>query len=227
MLRRAARRAVVTAAPRAAAAARAARRAAFVARVQLAAAAADATVDLQVADDVRVGRGVRVTFAPWTANVLHVGAGSLLEDAVRLQLKGGEVRVGERVEVRRGTLMNVAGRLDVGDDTILSWGCVLHCSEAVRIGEMVLVGEYSTFADSSHFFTAPDETAWHNVRSAPIEVGRGCWFGAKTTVARGGRIGAHCIVAASSVVVGEVPEGSLASGVPAQVRPLDLPWRSP
>lgn len=225
MLRRAARRAVVATAPPAQAAARSARRRAFLARVQLAAAAADATVELDVADDVRIGARVRVVFAPWTANVLSVGAGSLLEDDVRVQLKGGSVRIGARTEVRRGTLMNVAGRLDVADDVILSWGCVLHCSEAVRIAPMVLVGEYSTFADSSHYFTSPDETAWHNVRSGPISIGRGCWFGAKTTVGRGTTIGDHCIIAAGSLVTGSVPDGSLARGVPAQVTPLALPWR--
>lgn len=224
VLRRAARRAVVAGGPPVQSAARALRRSAFLARVQLAAAAADATVDLDVAPDVRIGARVRVVFAPWTSNALTIGAGSLLEDDVRVQLKGGTVRIGERTEVRRGTLMNVAGNLDVADDVVLSWGCVLHCSASIRIDPMVLVGEYSTFADSSHYFTSPGETAWHNVRSGPITVGRGCWFGAKTTVGRGATIGAHCIVAAGSLVSGQVPDGSLARGVPAQLTALDLPW---
>ncbi len=202
------------------------RRRAFLARVRLAAAAADATVELDVAADVSIGARVRVTFRPWTANVLRLGAGTLVEDDVRVQLKGGSIQVGQRVQLRRSTLLNVEGVLDVGDDTIVSWGCVVHCRESVTLGPRVLVGEYSTFADSSHFFTDPAETAWHNVRSAPIEVGPGCWLGAKATVARGARIGAHSIVGANTVVVGEVPEGSLASGVPAVVRPLDLPWRT-
>lgn len=224
MLRHAARRAVVTGAPRARAVAHRLRRTAFLARVRLAAAAVDASVDLRIADDVLIGSGVHVVFAPWTTNELVVGAGSLLEDGVRMQLKGGRVHIGERVEIRRGCLMNVAGHLEIGADTIVSWGCVLHCSEGIRIGPRVLIGEYSTFADSSHYFTSPDETAWHNVRSTAIEVGPGTWFGAKSTVARGAGIGAHCIVAGNSMVVGPVPDGSLASGVPAQVRPLQLPW---
>ncbi len=226
MLRQVARRAVVTAAPRVHVVASRLRRTAFLTRVSAAAAAADATVHVQVADDVLVGRGVRFVFAPGTTNELLVGQGCLIEDAVRVQLKGGAVHLGERVQVRRMTLMNVAGRLEIGDDTIVSWGCVLHCSEGIRIGPRVLIGEYSTFADSSHYFTAPDETAWHNVRSAPIEVGTGTWLGAKATVARGAQVGAHCIVAGNSLVVGRVPDGSLASGVPAEPRPLRLPWSS-
>ncbi|MDQ3503565.1 MAG: acyltransferase [Actinomycetota bacterium] len=226
MLRHVARRAVVTGAPRVHAMASTLRRAAFIARVRAAAASVDATVDLRVADDVRLGAGVRVVFAPWTANELVIAGGCLLDDAVRVQLKGGGVHIGERVEVRRMTLMNVAGRLEIGDDTLVSWGCVLHCSEGIRIGPRVLIAEYSTFADSSHYFTAPDETAWHNVRSTPIEVGGGTWLGAKATLARGAKVGAHCIVASNSLVVGTVPDGSLASGVPAEARPLRLPWSS-
>lgn len=218
------RRAVVATAPPVRSARERTRRQAFLTRVRLAAAAVDATVDLDVAADVRIGARVRVTFRPWTHSVLRIGAGSLLEDDVRLQLKGGTVRLGERVQLRRGTLCNVEGVLSVGADTIVSWGTVVHCREAVTLGERVLVGEYGTFADSSHFFTAPAETAWHNVRSAPVDVGNGCWLGAKVTVVRGARVGAHCIVGANTIVTGDVPAGSLASGVPAVVRPLALPW---
>lgn len=218
------RRSVVAVAPSLLQARQRGRRAAFLARVRLAAAAADASVWLDVAPDAQIGAGVKVTFRPWTANTLHLRAGCLLEDGLRIQLKGGTVVVGERVQLRRGALLNVEGHLSVGADTIVSWGTVVHCREAVTVGPRVLIGEYSTLADSSHFFTEPDTTAWHNVRSTPVEVGAGSWLGAKATLARGARVGAHCIVGANSVVVGHVPDGSLASGVPATVRPLPLPW---
>jgi acetyltransferase-like isoleucine patch superfamily enzyme len=88
------------------------------------------------------------------------------------------------------------------------------------------VAEHVTLADSSHFFTEPDEHFWHNVRKGSIEIGRNTWICPKVTVTRDVRIGSHCIVAAGSVVVDDIPDGSLASGVPATSRPMPLPWRA-
>ena len=49
----------------------------------------------------------------------------------------------------------------------------------------------------------------------------------KATIARGARVGDHCIVAGNSIVTGDVPSGHMASGVPATVvREVPLPWKS-
>jgi len=198
---------------------------AFVTRTRAAALLADAYVDLDIADDVWVGAGTRVSFAPGTHNVLHIGAGGSLGDRVTIQLKGGQVRVGPRTEIRHGSLLNVAGELNAEGDSVVSWGCVIHCSNDIVLERMVIIGEYTTLADSSHFFTDPDAHVWHNVRSGSIRIGCNTWIAAKVTIARDADIGSHCIVGANSVVVGKVPDGSLASGVPATCRPLELPWR--
>lgn len=203
-----------------------ARRAGFLAAVRAAAAWVGAEVDLDVARDVRVGRGVRVTFEPGSRNRLAIGPGSSLQDRVLVMLKGGTVELGPRVELRRDVVLNVAGRLVLRGDNPVSWNSVIHCSEWVELDVMAGLAEQVTLADSSHFFTTPDEHFWHNVRRGSVTIGRNTWVCPKATLARGARVGAHCIVGSGSVVVGEVPDGSLASGVPAQVRPLPLPWRA-
>ena len=50
------------------------------------------------------------------------------------------------------------------------------------------------------------------------------WICPKVTLTRTADVGSHCIVAAGSVVVGSVPDGHLASGVPATSSPMRLPW---
>ena len=202
------------------------RRAAFVAATRVAARAAGAQVDLQLADDLLVGRGVRVTFEPGSSNVLRIGRGCRLDDRVLVMLKGGTVDLGDRVEVRRDTVLNVGGVLRVEGDTPISWGCVIHCSNDVVLERMAGIAEQVTIADSSHYFTTPEEHFWHNVRQGRVRVGRNTWVCPKVTLARGADVGAHCIVGSNSVVTGVVPDGHLASGVPALVRPLPLPWRT-
>jgi acetyltransferase-like isoleucine patch superfamily enzyme len=202
----------------------AARRRAFVARTRVAATWAHATVLLDIADDVEIGRDVRVVFEPWSTNALHIGPRSTIGDGVLIQLKGGTVRIGDKVEIRHGCVFNVAGELEIDGDNMISWYSVVHCSTRVHLERMVIVAEHGTLADSSHYFTAPDEHFWHNVRTGSIEIGRNTWLCPKVTVTRDAKIGAHCIVGSGSVVIGEIPDGSLASGVPATFRPIPLPW---
>lgn len=211
-------------APAAAGTVQRARRAALVARVRAVARMVRAEVDLDLAPDLHVGRDVRVTVEPGTRNVLRIGPGSRLDDRVLIMLKGGTIDLGPRVEVRRDVVLNVAGTLRVAGDTPISWGSVLHCSSEVVFERMVGLAEQVTVADSSHFFTTPEEHFWHNVRTGSVRVGSNTWICPKATVARGADVGACCIVGSGSVVTGRVPDGHLASGVPAQIRPLPLPW---
>jgi len=223
-MRRLSARALRAVVPPAQALATSARRRAFVARVKTAAAVANATVDLTIAPDVVIGRNVDVTFEPWSRNVLQIGEQSRLEDRVLIQLKGGTIRIGDRVQIRRDCVLNVAGELTLDGDTPVSWGSVIHCSTRIHLERMVGLAEQVTLADSSHYFTEPEAHFWHNIRTGSIEVGRNTWLCPKVTVTRDAKIGSHCIIGAGSVVVGEVPSGSLASGVPATFRPLPLPW---
>jgi len=199
---------------------------AFVTRTRAAALLADAYIDLDIADDVWIGSGARVTFEEGTHNLLHIGPGGSVGDRVSIQLKGGRIRLGPRVEIRRDCVLNVAGALQVHGDTPISWGSIIHCSNDIVLERMVGIAEQVTLADSSHYFTEPEEHFWHNVRTGSIRIGANTWICPKVTVTRGADIGSHCIVGSNSVVVGKVADGSLATGVPATCRPLDLPWRS-
>jgi acetyltransferase-like isoleucine patch superfamily enzyme len=202
------------------------RRARFLRQVRREAARANATVQIDVAEDLRVGDDVTVTFSRGSTNVLRIGPGCLIENRVTIALKGGQLLMGQRIELRRDVLLNVGGVLTMGDDSALSWGVIVHCSNEVVLEPMAGAAEYVTIADSSHYFTTPEEHFWHNVRKGTVRVGRNTWLCPKATVTRNADVGAFCIVASNTVVTGTVPDGSLASGVPAVVRPLPLPWRA-
>ena len=67
----------------------------------------------------------------------------------------------------------------------LSWNSVIHCSNRVTIEEMAGLAEQVTVADSSHYFTTPDDHFWHNVRLGEVSIGRNTWICPKVTLARG------------------------------------------
>src|SRR3712207_9214092 len=51
----------------------------------------------------------------------------------------------------------------------------------------------------------------------PVRVGRGSWLGHGAVILPGATIGRQCVVAAGSVVRGDVPDHSVVAGVPAKV----------
>ncbi len=50
-----------------------------------------------------------------------------------------------------------------------------------------------------------------------IEIGHGSWLGGHVTVTSNVKIGKGCLIAAGSVVTKDIPDFSLAAGVPAKV----------
>lgn len=53
--------------------------------------------------------------------------------------------------------------------------------------------------------------------SGRVWIGDNVWFGENVTVLKGSTIGNDCIIGINSVVMGEIPEGSVAAGCPARV----------
>lgn len=52
---------------------------------------------------------------------------------------------------------------------------------------------------------------------APISVGNNCWLASNVTVCAGVKIGNNCVIGAGAVVTHDIPDNSLAVGVPAKV----------
>jgi acetyltransferase-like isoleucine patch superfamily enzyme len=202
------------------------RRAALIARIRLLALWHRSTVEIDLAPDLRLGKQLRVTIDPNTKNVLKIGPRSYLGDRVVFLLRGGEILLGPETGLRHDVLLNVSGRLVLVERNVLSWGCVLHCAEAVTFEKQAGAADLATIADSTHYFTEPMAYFYNNVRTAPIVIGANTWICPRASVVMGVTVGDHCIIGSNSVVTRDVPSGHMASGVPADdVRPIRLPWK--
>lgn len=200
------------------------RRRTLVLRTRAQAAWLRSTIELDLHPSLRVGKDVRIHLAPRSANVLRIGPGGRLDERVIIRLTGGRVEMGPRCQLRTGVVLNVAGHLELVEGNVFSWGCAVHCGESVRLEPLAGAAEHVTIADSTHYFTEPDAWFYDNTRTDPIRIGANTWLCPKATVTSGVSVGSHCIVGSNSVVTRDVPNGHLASGVPATSRPLDLPW---
>ena len=104
-----------------------------------------------------------------------------------------------------------------GEGTFVNHGCYFMDGGTITIGKNVFIGPFCGFYTASHPLNFTDRNKGLE-RALPIRVGDNCWFGANVTVLQGVTIGSGCVIAAGSVVNHDLPDNSLAAGVPASVK---------
>lgn len=117
--------------------------------------------------------------------------------------KFANLSIGANCHVGRGVLLDLADRIEIGDNVTVSMNAALITH--VDFGRSPLA---ETEFPASH---------------APIRIGDGSYIGAGATILHGVSIGESCVVAAGAVVRRDVASGDVVAGVPARtVRKLDL-----
>ncbi len=93
-------------------------------------------------------------------------------------------------------------------------GLFIAHSSGIVVGRGTRLGAHTTLFQSVTF----GAKSWHpdEIRRFP-DVGDNCFFCANAVVVGGIRVGDDCVIAAGSVVQTDLPAGSLARGVPANV----------
>lgn len=130
----------------------------------------------------------------------------------------------------------------IGPDVTLSAGIAegQHCvtDPVVRIGDRCVIGKGNGIVGHLEIVICDDVWTGHNVYITdqnhdyrdlgrpigaqsmpehPVHIGRGSWIGYGTVILPGARIGEHVVIAANSVVRGEIPSFTVAAGAPAKV----------
>ena len=152
--------------------------------------------------------------------------------------KGSQMLLGDRVRICSSLRSNPLGcfqpsvlrtlsagaELVLGPDVGIS-GAVLCAAVSIRVGEGTIMGSGAMILDTD--FHQPDEKwGWDNnpaCGAKSVCIGRGVFIGARAIILKGVTIGDRAVVGAGAVVTRNVPEGHLAFGNPAQLRP----WNGP
>lgn len=91
----------------------------------------------------------------------------------------------------------------------------------VCIGDDCFIGPNVSIYTACHS-TVPSERNTRQEWALPVTIGHNCWIGGSVTILPGVTIGDNCTIGAGSVVVKDIPAGSVAVGNPCRVvRSLD------
>ena len=106
------------------------------------------------------------------------------------------------------------GQIEIGDSVTINYGTAISARQQIKIGNRVNIGPFCIISDSD--LPLPLDGGPEDV-ARPIEIGDDVWLACRVTLLPGARIGAGAVIAAGSVVSGDVPARAVASGIPARV----------
>jgi acetyltransferase-like isoleucine patch superfamily enzyme len=141
----------------------------------------------------------------------------------------GTVQIGGRLAVRGRIARCEIGaapnaRLEIGERVFINQGATIVARHSIEVGDDTQIGDFAAVYDSNYHRVDP----YHPVQSAAVVIGANVWLGRGVVVLPGSHVGDHTVVAAGSIVRGDLPPRVLAAGNPAQVvRELRIPagWR--
>ncbi|MBK6856215.1 MAG: acyltransferase [Microthrixaceae bacterium] len=108
--------------------------------------------------------------------------------------------------------------LVIGDRCVIGMRSGIVAHESITIGDDVWFGQDIYVTDGNHGYQDPATPPGVQLgEHEPVVIGDGVWIGHGSVVLAGSRIGRHVVVAAGSVVRGEIPDRAVIGGVPARV----------
>jgi acetyltransferase-like isoleucine patch superfamily enzyme len=135
---------------------------------------------------------------------------------------GDETMIGAQVTLCAGMLpgqdLGDSPVLRIGDRSVIGRGSHIVAHHSILIGDDVFTGPYIYVTDQNHGYEDPDMPIGRQwPRNAAVSIGSGSWLGAGAVVLPGACIGRNVVVAAGSVVRGNIPDHCVVAGVPARI----------
>lgn len=149
----------------------------------------------------------------------RVSALADIEDSVR----GTRIVVGPRVTIDAFVKIKPAGGsgdVVIGAGSTINAGCVLYSGNGITIGENVAVAANCTFAPVNHAYAdrnVPIVSQGFGPSKGGLIIGDDVWIGANCVLLDGARIGQGCVIAAASVVRGELEPYGIYGGNPLRL----------
>lgn len=149
-------------------------------------------------DDVEKRKAIREQLLPYCSdNVMIMGP--------IFFHYGCHTHIGENCFLNTDFTVQDDAEVWIGNDCRFGPGC------------MIVTPLHPLLAEERKTKVEADGVARCYCKAKGVSIGHDCWFGARVTVLPGVHIGNNCVIGAGSVVSKDIPDNSLAYGVPCHV----------
>jgi len=156
------------------------------------------------------------------------GVGSIICFPGDTLVNEGAIHIGSGTLVNTGVALSAGWMPDqpdlpdrvvgIGDRCVIGAGCSIAGHLSIEIGDDVWLGRNVHITDMNHDYTDIHlPIGRQHQPEDPVVIGADSWLGHGVIVLPGSRVGRHVVIGANSVVIGEIPDFSVAVGAPARV----------
>ena len=135
---------------------------------------------------------------------------------------GDDTLIGEGVALSAGMVPGqqclTSPVVTIGNRCLIGRGSGIVGHFSITIGDDVWTGHHVYITDQNHGYEDISIPISHQTQpELPVVIGNGSWLGFGSVVLPGVTIGEHCVIGANAVVTSDIPDYSVAVGVPARV----------
>lgn len=159
-------------------------------------------------------------------NKISCGNGVTFGDYTYIDaLSNGGIQIGNNVSFGRNTNIECTGvirelgeKLIIGDGVGIAANAFIAVRGEVIIGNNTIIGPNLKLHSENHVFTDLETPIrLQGATRKGVVIGEDCWIGSNVTILDGVKIGNKCVIAAGAVVNKDIPDYSIAGGVPAKI----------
>lgn len=172
----------------------------------------------KVGKGVSFGRNITVRHP----NKIEIGNNVVIDDNCMLDAKGEDnkgIIIEDNVFIGRNSILSCKnGNILLKENVNIGFNCEIFSANEVIIGKNTLIAAYVYFVGGGYDYNDYEKPATEMpALSKGIFVDDNCWFGAKALIFDGVKIGNNSIIGGAALVNNDIPEYSIAVGIPAKV----------
>lgn len=158
----------------------------------------------------RLGGGVEIEGKLTTGMLLlgyhNLGGQDKKGDRTVWQVDGLIKIRGKRIDIGRGSKLSIHGILSLGDHFTITGNTSIICRNNIVFGDDVLIS-WEVLVMDTDFHTIVNNDGRVLNSDKPIEVSNHVWIGCRCTILKGVRIPPDVVIAAGSIMTGDIEEG--------------------
>lgn len=135
-------------------------------------------------------------------------------------------KFGEKVAIGPGckVIVGKKANLNIGQGTMITGGTKILCKKDINIGAKCFISWDVQIMDTDFHKLYYDEDNKANQSINPVSIGNNVWIGSGVKIMKGVKIGNGAVIGAGSIVTRDIPDNSLAVGIPAKVIKSNIKW---